>query len=710
MKEIGFIEAESFEKTATQSEIKTQEQEQIKYEGLAAVIRDRYELSKRHKDPTEKRWGAAYANYRGEYGADILAKIDPDKSHIFVKITKTKVLAAYGQIIEVLLANNKFPIGIENSMVPEGIEEFAHIDPNTPPEEAAPPPQDRYGYAGDGMELPAGATVNTLKLGDLQEKYGEAGFKPGPSPDLTTMPQISPAKEAAYNMEKIIHDQLDSTSAITVLKSAVMEMCMLGTGIIKGPFTINKTIHNWIKGDNGRPKYEPYPVKAPRIESVSVWDSFPDPAARCHEEMEWHVERHRYNYMQMRDLMNQPLFNIPAIEKAISEGPNYIAEDYETILTDNPGTEALEDRFEVLEYWGIIDKHVAEMAGLEVPDEMSEMTQMPINCWVCGGNILRLIANPFVPARIPYFICPYELHPYQLFGVGVAENMEDSQIAMNGIARMTIDNLNFSGNVVLDVDESSLIAGQEYKFYPGKIFRRQMGAQGPGIHAIEIPNVTNQSMLVFDKFRMLSDEQTGIPSYSHGQTGVSGVGRTSSGISMLLGAAALNIKTVVKNIDDYLLAPMGEAMFSWNMQFNEDEDLPIRGDLEVKARGTSALMQKEVRSQRLMTFLQLSSNPQLAPLVKHTTLLKEIAKTLDLQPEEIINDPESAAIYARIVGLQRGGAEGLGTGGGQPAGMDPNAQLAAGANPGGGPSPSGGAIGTGSVPTPGEAAFSAAGG
>ena len=45
--------------------------------------------------------------------------------------------------------------------------------------------------------------------------------------------------------------------------------------------------------------------------------------------------------------------------------------------------------------------------------------------------------------------------------------------------------------------------------------------------------------------------------------------RTASGMSMLLGASSLNIKTVIKNIDDFLLKPLGEAFFHWNMQFIE---------------------------------------------------------------------------------------------------------------------------------------------
>ena len=173
---------------------------------------------------------------------------------------------------------------------------------------------------------------------------------------------------------------------------------------------------------------------------------------------------------------------------------------------------------------------------------------------------------------------------------------------------------------------------------------------------------------MFDKFRQLADEQTGIPSYSHGQTGVQSMTRTASGMSMLLGAASLNIKTVVKNLDDFLLKPLGEAYFQWNMQFFEG-DMDVKGDLEVKATGTNSLMQKEVRSQRLTMFLQTAQSPAIAPFVKISKLISELAYSLDLDPDEILNDPEEAAIMAQIIGMQNAGQEtGAET---QPTGQQP---------------------------------------
>jgi hypothetical protein len=213
----------------------------------------------------------------------------------------------------------------------------------------------------------------------------------------------------------------------------------------------------------------------------------------------------------------------------------------------------------------------------------------------------------------------------------------------------------------------------------------------------KFPNVSQENMQMFDKARQLADESTGLPSFSHGQTGVAGVGRTASGISMLMNAASGGIKTVIKNIDDYLLRPMGEAFFSFNMQF--DYDAEAAGDLEVRARGTESLMQNEVRSQRLLQFLQVVQNPTLAPFAKMPYIIREIAKSMDLDPDLVSNNMEEAARQALV--LQR---------------MQPPEPMA-GAAPaaaGGPPSPmdtsggGGGNIGVGQAPAPGMDGFSGA--
>ena len=684
------------------AEIGVDVKEEQVFNNLAATVKKRFEASENARNFDEDRWLKAYRNYRGIYGNE-MAFTEKEKSKVFVKITKTKVLASFGQLIEVLFGSGTFPLGIDPTPVPEGVAEYAHLKPKTS-EQSNPEPQSPYGFPGDGRSIPAGATSEIL--GGLAKELGEAGFEEGPAPDLKSMPQIEPAAMAAAELEKYIHDQLDGTKAVTILRHVFFEMALLGTGVLKGPFNYNQTVNRWMENpETGEREYVPETKLVPKLEAVSCWDFYPDPNAVNMDDAEYVIQRHVLNRSQMRDLMNRPLFREDAIRACFDMGYSYTPRSFESSLQDRENQNEFEkDRFEVYEYWGIMDKEFVEQAGLPIEIE-DDLAEVQINAWVsASGQILRLALNPFTPERLPFSVCPYELNPYQFFGVGIPENMDDSQQIMNGHARMAIDNLALAGNLIFDIDETMLVPGQDMSVYPGKIFRRQSGMPGQSIHGVKFPSTANENMMMFDRFRQLADESTGMPSYSHGQTGIQSTTRTAAGMSMLMGASALNIKTVIKNIDDYLLRPLGESLFSWNMQFNNDSP-KIMGDIEIKPRGTSALMQKEVRSQRLMTFMQTASNPSLAPFVKWHTILSEIAKTLDIDPSKVINDPEKAAIYAQIMGMvngiqentSNGGQSAMGSSGGVPAGANPNDPTGSG----------GGNIGTGSVPQAGESGFSA---
>ena len=245
--------------------------------------------------------------------------------------------------------------------------------------------------------------------------------------------------------------------------------------------------------------------------------------------------------------------------------------------------------------------------------------------------------------------------------------------------------------------------------FPGKIFRRQSGVTGTAINGLKFPNTAGENLQMYQISRQLADEETGIPSIMHGQTGVTGTGRTAAGLSMLMGSAGLSMKTVVKNIDDMLLKPLGEAYFQWNMQFNKDAP-DITGDLEIKPRGVAAVMQKEVRSQRLTTLLQTVSNPMLAPFVKIPNLMRELAISQDIDPDSLVNDANEAQLYAKMLqgmmaNAQQAASAEAGPGGEQ-QGMAPDGGVPEG-GPGVDDSGRGnGTIGVGTAPSAGEAGFS----
>ena len=686
----------------------TDEQEDITQQemtGLSGYIRGKYRESEDGRLSDEQRWLKAYKNYRGT-SEDSEDYRKSERSKVTVKITKVKVLAAFGQLVDILFSQGKVPISVESTPMPEGVEEFVHL--KTPIDQLTEE-TDPYGFEGDGRELPPGALKATdveedkLELGPYEDDMDEASLAAGPS--NMGEPQLSPAKEAARKMEKLIHDQLLDASAVSELRKGIFEQCLLGTGIVKGPFNHTKTIHRW-STDNGDRFYDPEEKVVPRLSHVSCWDLYPDPSALSLEDAEYIIERHRMNRSQLRALRNRPFFDVDAIESCLSMGTNYEERYFENDLYADNDPIYNEDRFEVLEYWGVLDAKMAREIQLDIPDSTSALDQVHVNAWICGNEILRVVLNPFVPERLPYQVFPYEKNPYRFFGIGVPENMEDAQLLMNGHVRMAIDNLALAGNLIFEVDENMMVPGQSMDIYPGKIFRRQSGAPGTGITGIKFPSTAVENLQMYDKARQLADEETGIPSIVHGQTGVTGTGRTAAGLSMLMGSAGLGIKTVIKNIDDHLLRPLGENMFMWNMQFSDDEDATM-GDLEIKPKGTTSVMMKEVRSQRLTMLLQTVANPMLAPFVKLPTLIKELAIAQDMEPDELVNDVNEAQIFAELLrGLngQTTSEEAAATGQQQPNMAAPQG-VPAGANPADPTGVGGGTIGTGTTPTPGEGGF-----
>ena len=221
-------------------EDRTNDYDDPKVGTIVALVENKFSKAEDGRYADEQRWIRAYRNYRGIYDSDVQFT-NTEKSRIFVKVTKTKVLAAYGQIVDVLFGNNRFPITIDPTILPEGVSEAVSFDPTKPdemyrqqgamtvtPEETLPLP---------GETLPE----YRLRLGALETKLAPIMDKledgHGTTPSSIT---FFPALVAAKKMEKKIHDQLEESNASKHLRNAAFECALFGTGIMKGPFARDK--------------------------------------------------------------------------------------------------------------------------------------------------------------------------------------------------------------------------------------------------------------------------------------------------------------------------------------------------------------------------------------------------------------------------------------------------------------------------------------
>ena len=387
------------------------EAENTEYSGAVSFIKSQFKRSEDARQADEERWLDAYRNYRGLYSSEVQFT-ETEKSKAFIKVTKTKVLAAYAQVVDVLMAGSKFPIGIESRQFPSNVADAVSMDPNKLTEEKVKEEAGVDYKISNNIVRPDIAKDLGIYKEDLTQIQDDLELGAGKMPGSIT---YEPAKRAAQKMEKLMHDQLDESEAPKHLRSMAFETCLFGSGVMKGPFAQTKEYPRWTEDGD----YDPVMETIPKVEYVSIWDFYPDPDARNMSEAEFAVQRHRMNRTQLRGLKKRPHFRKESIELALEYGPDYTRSYWEDALEDD-GISPEMERYEVLEYWGILDTDLAEEADIDIPKELRQKDEIQVNIWICNGQILRLVLNPFTPNRIPYLSVPYELNPYSFWGIGVA--------------------------------------------------------------------------------------------------------------------------------------------------------------------------------------------------------------------------------------------------------------------------------------------------
>lgn len=595
---------------------------------LGSRLADVFSEYKDSRKETENEWLKDLRQFQGMYEPDVLARLNESgaRSKVFVGLTRTKVMAAYSRIVDLLFQHGDSFFGIEPTPIPQ-------LDPlkSMQMREMAA----SQVIAASGMSPDGNEDLIEARMQELESEFREA--------------EEEIAQAAADQMKIEIHDQLVEANAEQKLKEAILESCIFGSGAVKaGTVRIDKvqSYSKMMDPETGMSGFALSQIEKamPEVESVSIFDLYPDPYCTTLDDCEGLFRRHVLTRSQLRDLADRPGFDGEMIRYLIKHNRqgNHTEEEHERTRRRIAGihdhTES-SNRFEVIEYWGEIDGYELEEYGVEMPEE-ADLSDYYNSCvWFSGGKVIKVMLNPIMGTKIPYHIFPYEKSPHQFWGTGVPRMMRDSQVTMNAATRIWIDNLALSSGPMMEINTDLLAAGEDpTDIHPWRVFLREGGdGSMPAVRFYQpIANANGLNQIV-ELFRRFADETTSLPSYTHGEQTRS-LNKTATGISMLMGAANVALKSTIKNIDDFLLEPMIEALFHFNMEFGTNEK--AKGDLKVITRGSTALVQKEVQSQRLLQFLSLVSNPMDAAMVDRNQLLRDIAQSLDIDPDEVIKSEE----------------------------------------------------------------------
>ena len=645
----------------------TQESE---FQNLGARLMSLFIEYKDARRETEDEWIKDLRQFSGQYDPSTLARLEEasgSRSKVFVGLTRTKVMAAYSRLVDLLFQSGDAFFGVEPTPRP---------------------------------------SINPLKRAEMQQMLIQNIVQFGQGQPEEVIRQVLAENEeairqglqeqeerlalmASEEMQKDIEDQLIEENTEQKMKEAILEACIFGSGAVKsGTVKIDRVqSYQRMEDEMGRSTYAMVMEEQarPEIESVSIFDLYPDPFCTSLEDCHGMFRRHVLTRRQFRELAETPAFDTEVILAMLRDHRtgNHEEEDHERTRRQIAGINEHGDskRFELLEFWGSIDGYDLREVGVELPEGSDPSQDFDANIWIVAGKVIKASLNPVKGYRIPYNIFPYERTPHQFWGVGVPRMMRDSQQTMNAATRIWLDNMALSSGPMVEVNTDLLAAGEDpTDLHPWRVFLRSGGdGSMPAVRYYQPVANANGLNQIIEIFRRFADETTSLPSYTHGEQTKS-LNKTATGISMLMGAANVALKSTIKNIDDFLIRPMIESLFHFNMEFGTNER--AKGDLKVVARGSTALVQKEVQSQRLLQFLSLVSNPMDSQLVDRGKLLRDIAQSMDIDPSDVIKSEEQLiaeqqALLQQQQMLAASGAGGQGVG--PDGGMAPPDGVAGGA-------------------------------
>jgi hypothetical protein len=407
------------------------------------------------------------------------------------------------------------------------------------------------------------------------------------------------------------------------------------------------------------------------------------------------VQRSRLTRAEINDLLDLPGFITEEVRAVLDEyGRGGLVDNWDMTDAERAILENREDpRFNqsglinCLEFQGMAQgRHLLDL-GVDpslIPDPLRDYY---CNCWLIGRHIIKVQLNLSPRKRHQYYVTSFEKVPGNPVGNGLPDLLADISSVANATLRAMVNNLSIASGPQVTVNDDRLGDGENPEdMYPWKRWHVKSDPFGNNTEkAIEFftPTSNSQELLqVYMAFSQLADEHSAIPKFMTGSPPAGGLGRTASGLSMLMQNTSKILQTVASNIDRDVIEPMLEGLFDVVMM-TDDTGL-LTGEEKVRVMGVQVAMQRETQRARQLEFLQLTGNPvdmQIIGPKGRAQVLRKVASEIGLPGEDIVpTDEQMDQQQKQHEAMAMQMAQGQG-GGGAPGAPQPSA--------GGPPSPAG---------------------
>lgn len=510
-------------------------------------------------------------------GGTTVRKDAPTRSTIFLNITRPYVDAAAAKIADMLLPTDDANFDMQPTPIPE------------------------IGLLKNDQTQLVSQNGNPL----MKTMPGETEQTPFTVADKAAV-IMSKAEEAVQKAKTRITDWQVECGYHDEFRRVIEDAAKIGVGILKGPFPISMKT-KVVSKEGGMTQVEIVNKIQPASKRVDPWNFFPDPA--CGNSIHngnyvW--EREEMSGRALRDLLDDPLYIEESIVMALDEGPSKKKSgdrSYTSTLADK-------DTFEVWYYYGFVTAEDLEAAGCDC-EEYDQTTTIPAVVVMVNDRVIRAMLSPQETGEFPFDPFVWQERVESWTGIGVARQIRTPQRMLNSAARSMMDNAGLSSGPQIVVRRNNITpADGQWTITPRKLwFATEEALDRPVSDSITSINIESKQVELMGivQFAMkMAEDVTGLPMLLQGQQGKAP--ETVGGMQIMMTNASSVLRRLARNADSMLIKPHVSRYYDWLLA---DPDVPQeeKGDANIQAKGSTALVEREINNQILAQALQLSLNP-----------------------------------------------------------------------------------------------------
>lgn len=502
------------------------------------------------------------------------------------------------------------------------------------------------------MELQGGKIPFTL----LPSPFDQARF------DQMPPEQVKQVEAAIDDMKALIEQQLYDCKADRELMKGIMSGAKLGEYYTKNMVEqVKKSGFRQVSLGGGEfagaeryARYEKYReyVNSPAFKYVSLWNIWRDFSTDDLQAGVGIIERDFTSPYNLRQCKGKPLYLDQAIERAIDSaaepGTALSSGDANSLPPYLRDIKHRHNTIEQLEFWGriparIVKEFESQISGEQtitdsITDYEHDGNEIEIMAVLADDEIIRYCRVE--PESRPYNRAVWELNLDHINGIGVADNVENSQKVLNGFVRAFEDNKKLSGNV-MTVTCREHLGNWNGEFTPGMEIPAADTCDDArkAIQQIIIQDVGATLLDGIHLFERYADEDSQLPKIMQGEVADKKSPDTAYEMNQLVQNAGKYISGVIRNQDEGTIEPNVQFFYEYNM---ENPDCPVqKGNFIPKALGFTSFQDRIERLGKIMQAINLAlSHELIAKEVKFRELLEEIWKALDIDPAQSLKTPE----------------------------------------------------------------------